>query len=83
MIAAAFLLSVIPLAYAEEAQKININTASAEEMTQLKGIGSKYAERIVQYRKENGPFESLDDLSKVPGIGPKTIEANKDRMTTE
>ncbi len=72
----------LPL-WAEETQQVNINTASAEELTQLKGIGTKYAERIVQYREEHGPFSSAEDMTKVPGIGPKTCEVNKDRITVE
>jgi competence protein ComEA len=72
----------LPL-WAQEADKVNINTASAEELTQLKGVGHQYAERIVQYREEHGPFSTAEDMMKVPGIGPKTCEANKDRITVE
>jgi competence protein ComEA len=59
----------LPL-WAQEADKVNINTASAEELTQLKGVGHQYAERIVQYREEHGPFSTAEDMMKVPGIGP-------------
>lgn len=72
----------LPL-WAEDAQPININTATAAELTQLKGIGTKYAERIVQYREEHGPFTSAEDMMKVPGIGPRTCEVNKDRIVVE
>jgi competence protein ComEA len=72
----------LPL-WAQEGEKVNINTASAEELTQLKGVGHQYAERIVQYREEHGPFSTAEDMMKVPGIGPKTCEANKDRITVE
>lgn len=68
---------------AEEAQLVNINTATAVELTQLKGIGTKYAERIVQYREEHGPFTSVEDMMKVPGIGPRTCEVNKDRIVVK
>jgi competence protein ComEA len=61
-----------------EPVKVNINTASAEELTQLKGVGEKYAEAIVQYREEHGPFTKAEDIQNVPGIGEKTFEANKD-----
>ncbi len=72
----------LPL-WAEEVEKININNASVEELTHLKGVGAKYAERIVQYREENGPFTCVEDIIKVPGIGPKTCEQNKDLITVE
>jgi len=60
---------------------ININTATAEELAKLEGIGPSYAARIVEYREKNGPFEKPEDLMKVSGIGAKTFEANKDRIT--
>ncbi len=69
--------------YAGDAVKININTASAEELTQLQGIGPKYAAKIVEYRDQNEPFASPEDLMKVPGIGQKTFEKNKDLITVE
>ena len=68
---------------AEEVQKININKASVEELTQLKFIGPEFAERIVQYRAEHGPFERAEDILNVKGIGPKALEENKDRITVE
>ena len=81
---ATFFITCVPAVWAgEEAKKININQASVEEITLLKNIGSKYAERIVQYRQANGPFKSPEDLMKVQGIGPKTLELNKDLITTE
>ncbi|MDH4226948.1 MAG: ComEA family DNA-binding protein [Deltaproteobacteria bacterium] len=54
---------------------ININTATAAELTELPGIGEKLAERIVEYRKQNGAFGSIDDLKKVRGIGSAKLEA--------
>jgi len=63
---------------AAEVEKININTASAEELMQLKGIGSSHAASIIAYREKNGPFKTPEDLVKVPRIGSKTFEKNKD-----
>jgi competence protein ComEA len=63
--------------------KINLNTATAVELTQLKGIGQKYAERIVKHREKNGPFEKKEDLMNVPGIGAKIWKKNKDRIVVE
>ena len=65
------------------AEKINLNTATLEELMTLDRIGSKYAQRIIDYRETNGPFEKIEDIMKVKGIGPKTFEANKDRLTVE
>ena len=61
------------------AAQVNINTADAKTMaTNIKGIGDKKAEAIVQYRAKHGPFRSVEDLTKVKGIGPQVIEKNRD-----
>jgi competence ComEA-like helix-hairpin-helix protein len=67
----------------EEAQKVNINQASAEELAQLKGIGPECAARIVEYREQHGPFVKAEDIMNVSGIGPKTFEENKDLITVK
>ena len=60
------------------AAPVNINTADAQTLsTSLKGIGQKKAEAIIQYRKKNGNFSSVDELASVSGIGPKILEINK------
>lgn len=63
--------------------KININTASREELMELKGVGPAYADRIIEYRKALGPFQRPEDIMKVKGIGEKTWEANKDIIMVE
>jgi len=64
-------------------EKININTASADELDLLPGIGSVYAQRIVDYRRKNGPFNSIVEIQNVAGIGSKTFEKLKDRITVK
>ena len=68
------------VALAASDAKVNINTASVEELAQLDRVGTQYAQRIVAYREANGPFASPQDILNVKGIGPKTWEANKDRI---
>ncbi len=66
---------------ADDEGKININTATAEELISLKGIGEALAQRIIEYRGASGPFETVDDLMNVKGIGPKILSDNLDRIT--
>ena len=79
----AVMMTLVSVALAQGAEKININKASAVELTQLNRIGPKLSERIVEYREKHGPFERPEDIMQVRGIGPKTFELNKDRITTE
>lgn len=66
--------------YAEGGAKVDINKASKEELMQLEGVGDSFAQRIIEFRDINGPFEKPDDLLNVKGIGPVTLEKNKDRI---
>ncbi|MGU5697365.1 ComEA family DNA-binding protein [Aeromonas allosaccharophila] len=65
---------------AKEGGKLNINTATLAELTSLKGIGDKKAQAIVDYREKQGKFTSVDQLADVNGIGPATLEANRDMI---
>ena len=59
---------------------ININRASAKELESLPGIGPVLAARIIEYRKSNGPFTSVDDLKKVPGVGGSKLAKFKEKI---
>jgi competence protein ComEA len=60
---------------------VNINTASATELEALDGVGEVIAAAIVDYRTQNGPFTSVDQLEDVSGIGPSTMEGIRDSVT--
>lgn len=62
--------------------KVNINTATVEELTTLSGIGESKAKAILEYREENGLFKSVDELVNVTGIGEKSLEKIRDDITT-
>ena len=64
-----------------DAGKVNINTAGVSELQNLKGIGKKRAEQIVKDREQNGPFSSPQELTRIKGIGPKTVEKNLEFIT--
>lgn len=79
ILAVVFLFLVgIPAAWA--AGPVNVNTATVEELAELTNIGPAKAAAIVSYREENGPFRSLQELTRVSGIGERTIEINLDRI---
>ena len=69
----------------EEAKegKVNINTATVEELKTLKGVGEKKAEAIIEYRKKNGSFKTKEDLMKVRGIGKKLFDSFQERIVTQ
>ena len=62
---------------------VDINSADAETLAaSIDGVGTQKAIAIVKYREANGPFASVDDLAKVQGIGMKTVDRNRDKLTT-
>ena len=65
-------------------ENVNINTANAKELARkLDGVGVKKAESIVTYREKNGDFADADELDDVAGIGPKTVEKNRECIKTK
>jgi len=88
----ALLMVTLPLAAVDSTVKntagvdpqeklVNINSAPVQELSSLPRIGVRIAERIVQFRKENGPFKRKQDIMKVKGIGEKVFELIEKRIT--
>ncbi|AEA18006.1 Late competence protein ComEA, DNA receptor [Bacillus thuringiensis YBT-1518] len=64
----------------KEDGKIRINTAAKEQLEKITGIGSRKAESILKYREEHGPFQKIEDLLEIDGIGAKSLEKIKDQI---
>jgi competence protein ComEA len=77
IVTVALMMSWVVPALAADLQKVNLNTATLEELMTLDGIGQKVAERILEFREKNGPFQHPEDLMMVKGVGEKIFEANK------
>ena len=77
----AVLLAALPAA-AAEGKKVNINSADASQLALLPRVGPSIAQRIVEHRKQNGPFKKAEDLMLVRGIGEKTYELLKPYVAT-
>ena len=60
--------------------KIRLNSASIEQLMQSNGVGQKKAEAIVEYRNQNGKFNSVEDFTKIKGVGPALFNKNKDKL---
>jgi len=63
--------------------KVNINTASSEQLQSVKGIGEKTAAAIIAYRESHGAFKSVEDLVRVKGIGDKKLDHIDDALAVE
>lgn len=86
IVALGFLFSCLGVDHVQAMQKtsskkININTASVEELQQLPRIGAQVAQRIVDFREKNGRFNRIEDLMKVRGIGENTFSKLKNLIT--
>lgn len=62
---------------------VNLNTATKAELAGLDGVGPTKAEAIIKYRKDNGPFKTVDGVTAVTGIGEATLEKNRSNLTVE
>jgi competence protein ComEA len=79
-----FALVISLVSAAAFAAPININTASADQIAEaMVGVGASKAEAIITFRKEHGPFKSVDDLALVKGIGEKTVEKNRANLAVK
>jgi competence protein ComEA len=67
-------------AAAEAGAPVSLNTATAEQLDELEGVGPATAEKILEWRRQHGGFSSVDDLKQISGIGPKRFEALKDKV---
>jgi len=81
-LAAVLLVAALPAAAAPKGNTVNINSADAAQLALLPRVGPSVAQRIVDYRKKNGPFKSSDDLMLVQGIGEKTYQLIKPYVAT-
>ena len=71
-----------PTSFADE-PSVNLNTATAEQLVELRGIGPDLAQRILDYRASNGPFKSVDELTNVKGIGKGKLDKIRDVITID
>ena len=76
VILAGLVLAALPT-LAAEARRVNVNTADASQLALLPRVGPSVAQKIIDFRKENGPFKSAEDLMLVQGIGEKTYQLLK------
>ncbi len=76
------LFSTSAMSAQAQAEKVNINTANAEQIAAaLNGVGDNKTKAIVEYRSSHGKFKSIESLENVDGIGEKTVASNKDKIS--
>ena len=73
--------SAAPKPAASEARPIDINTADSAALESVPGLGKSLSQRILAFREKNGPFQSVDDLLKVQGVGEKSIQKLRPYLT--
>ncbi|WP_321493127.1 helix-hairpin-helix domain-containing protein [uncultured Desulfobacter sp.] len=73
------MVTLCTLSAMADSKKLNINTASKQQLTTLKYVGDALADRMIEFRKST-PFTKIEDIMKVKGIGTKVFEANKDQI---
>ncbi|HPR54111.1 MAG TPA: helix-hairpin-helix domain-containing protein [Deltaproteobacteria bacterium] len=78
-----FLVSSVSLSLFAAQGVINVNTATAEQLTMLPGIGEKTAKAILSYRQANGPFKTLDEVAKVKGISKKKLDKLRQNLSIQ
>lgn len=83
IVTVALMMSWVVPALAADLQKVNLNVATLEELMTLDGIGQKVAERILDFREKNGPFQKPEDLMMVKGVGEKIFEANRSKIVIQ
>lgn len=81
LVLAGLLLTALP-GHAAEGKRVNINSADASQLALLPRVGPSVAQKIIDFRKENGPFKSPEDLMLVQGIGEKTFQLLKPYVAT-
>ena len=67
----------------QDTERVNINKASAAELAKLQEVGPKFAVRIIEYRQKYGPFKLTEELMEIRGIGPRTYDRIKDKITVQ
>lgn len=75
------LIAGLLLACSTLVSALDLNTADAKALESLDGVGPAKAAAIVEFRAKNGPFKSVDELQKVPGIGEATVKKNRDNLS--
>lgn len=83
IVTVALMMSWVVPALEADLQRVNLNTATLEELMTLDGIGQKVAERILSFRDKNGPFQNPEDLMMVKGVGEKIFEANRSKIVVQ